>query len=240
MRPLSLALVLISAYVVAACGAPKEEDQAKTDTSTDTDTDAADGGDDDEPAEYAWPNTEEKSFSGKGDKVLKVSLLKGPAAFKSEHKNGESNFVVKVSDKEGELVGLLANDIGAVKSQGVVAIPADGSYTFEISADGDWTLDSFVPEMIADFPAPLSGKGALISGVFERDADSPLTIATTHKGDSNFYVKALDARTGEWAGLLANVVGEEPDEKVFDVSESGHFFLEVSADNDAEWTLKVK
>jgi hypothetical protein len=77
------------------------------------------------------------SFSGHGDDVLPI-LTCGTGTWAFTH-NGSRNFIVHSLTTDG--VRYLINEIGAYSGEKYVVVPAGSNLSFEINADGDWTIE---------------------------------------------------------------------------------------------------
>ena len=85
----------------------------------------------------ALPKVPEKSFSGTGDYVTGITYLDG-GSWHFTH-DGDSNFVVWAYSNDDR--DLIVNTIGSYDGNALLTVPA-GSYTFfEITADGNWTIE---------------------------------------------------------------------------------------------------
>lgn len=81
--------------------------------------------------------TNETSFSGKGDYVTSLSSAAKSGAWKFTH-DGDSNFAIWAYTTEGR--DLLVNEIGVYDGKKMVEIPDNSNIMFEITADGNWTI----------------------------------------------------------------------------------------------------
>ncbi|WP_214813737.1 hypothetical protein [Exiguobacterium sp. s196] len=75
------------------------------------------------------------SASGKGDTALFMDLEDGAQTFSFTH-DGQSNFAVQANDSV-----LLVNEIGAYEGSQVQRVDDAGVYFFNITADGNWTIN---------------------------------------------------------------------------------------------------
>jgi hypothetical protein len=93
------------------------------------------------PAEFAQAVALPRTFTGHGDQTT-VFFAARPGLLRVKgRQTGESNFIVELLDTRGDIVGLAANVVGAAPSSQVVPIPSAGVYIFNVTADGDWSLD---------------------------------------------------------------------------------------------------
>lgn len=53
---------------------------------------------------------------------------------------GDKNFIVWLFDANGEKIDLLVNEIGSFNGLKEIYIPSQGSYMFDIQADGNWDI----------------------------------------------------------------------------------------------------
>ncbi|MBI2305363.1 MAG: hypothetical protein HYU86_11540 [Chloroflexi bacterium] len=88
------------------------------------------------PAEVVAPTT----FSGQGQQVSpRFSLGQGLSTFRMTH-DGRRNFAIWLLDDNGQRVELLVNVIGSFDGAKAVGIKRAGTFTFDIAADGNWTV----------------------------------------------------------------------------------------------------
>ena len=94
-----------------------------------------------EPAEAAPPAPQVSgSASGTTAQVVEVELNKGKAVFDLTYR-GEGNFIVSISDENGEPVDYIANEIGDWSGQKLVRIPKTGSYNVQVEdGNGKWEI----------------------------------------------------------------------------------------------------
>lgn len=137
------------------------------------------------------------SVSGSGQDVtqLEVAAL---SRVELTH-TGQRNFIVKAIDAKGN-EELLVNAIGSY--EGIRWLDA-GRYTFEVQADGDWTITATAMGRDDAAASNFEGTGDSVSGVFM--APSGNTAYTfTHAGERNFIVYAQCANGSH---LLVNDIG---------------------------------
>lgn len=78
----------------------------------------------------------------------------------------------------------------------------------------------------------MSGSG---SRSFEMAIGGPVIVRSTHDGDSNFQITALDA-DGQYAGSAANEIGRYKGEQLLNPYRTDIRFIEVNADGN--WTIQ--
>ncbi len=83
-----------------------------------------------------------QSFSGTGNQNTPLFTANAGAVFVAGSHNGTRNFIVEVLDSRGQVVALAANAIGNTTTSQSIRIPARGIYVFNVTADGDWTIDA--------------------------------------------------------------------------------------------------
>ena len=79
----------------------------------------------------------DKAFAGKGDYVTGLCTISS-GAWQLTH-DGSSNFAVWIYTTDGR--DLLVNEIGAYNGKKLITIPAGSLAFFEITADGNWTIE---------------------------------------------------------------------------------------------------
>ena len=140
--------------------------------------------------------------------------------------NGSRNFIVKTY--AGNTQDLLINTIGGY--QGARPLTGSQPVTFDIDADGAWTIHI---EAINRSPsAAFAGRGDNVSGLFEPPGRGAWEI--THNGRRNFIVKAHCAGGTD---LVQNEIGPVNGSKVV-TFDRGPCFWEVEA--DGEWSLRPR
>ena len=94
----------------------------------------------DNPNPNQPPDALPTSHEASGDLVLgPIRMTSGLARVALTH-DGAANFAVMLYGIGGDLVGLLANAIGAYDGSTGQRIPADGLYFVDVMADGNWTF----------------------------------------------------------------------------------------------------
>jgi hypothetical protein len=84
---------------------------------------------------------ETRSFQGQGPTASEpFSLPRGLARFQLSH-TGQHHFGVTLLDSDGNMVDLLANDIGSFEGSKAVGVPQDGAYVLDVQADGPWSIE---------------------------------------------------------------------------------------------------
>ncbi len=79
-------------------------------------------------------------FSGDDQQVTKLfHLEKGLVIFKMKH-SGDANFAPFLMDKDGNLIALLANEIGRFDGSKAVKIPHDSIFLLDVTANGKWEI----------------------------------------------------------------------------------------------------
>lgn len=260
---MKIVLAMLTAVVIAACGASKDDkceekegasltadDEKECKASTDPEGSESDESKtkepkketDDEPkkgtAPLKSPFAAQASFvkSGTGDAIVDIDLKAGGLAVKSSH-SGDRHFSVTLLDSAGEWVELLANDTGVVTIYGVAEVESAGTYKLEVNADGDWEVESVVPEALNKLPSSLAGEGTYISDVFILSEDQRIQLDATHSGKRHFSITLINAKTGGFASLGPNETGAYNGQTLVDADDAGPYLLFVDA--DGPWTVKV-
>ncbi len=80
-------------------------------------------------------------FDGIGTKATRQFKMKnGLCKMKLKHE-GEGNFIVQLLDDEGRAIALVANEIGGYEGSEAVKIPKKGTYIFDVTAGGKWSIE---------------------------------------------------------------------------------------------------
>ncbi|MFA6255883.1 MAG: hypothetical protein WC606_01745 [Candidatus Absconditabacterales bacterium] len=175
------------------------------------------------------------TLSDVGTKITSsIHLTKGLHKFKLSY-NGESNFAVTLLDSEGNYIALLANEIGDTESSIGVKIEKEGDYSFNVTADGSWTI-------VVDYSTPrvtviqntIDGVGSNIIGPFNLTKGLH-KFKLSHNGERNFSVILL-ADNGDYIELLANEIGDVDSSIGVKIEQGGDYFFNITA--DGSWTIE--
>jgi hypothetical protein len=79
-------------------------------------------------------------FLGAGDDVKSFTVTGTGLKIFSMSYSGNQNFNIRLLDSEGNLVELLANEVGSYNGEKTVKLDA-GKYTLYINTTGPWWLD---------------------------------------------------------------------------------------------------
>ncbi len=199
-------------------------------------------------------------FSGTGDTVTRTfSLPEGVTIFDLTY-SGDSNFIVQLKNAgTGELEGNLVNEIGAfdgevlvgaswdnstsfttskVKNQPLAVKTTPGEYVLDITAEGSWSIrfNRADPTVgVLELPQGFKSSGYQVLQPIELPTGL-ITFSLKHDGSSNFIV-TLYAAKGGYEALVANEIGSYEGETTVQVSNSGIYYLEVTA--DGTWELDI-
>jgi hypothetical protein len=169
------------------------------------------------------PPPEPIHVEGSGQTATDAIDVPFPAAIASFTHSGSSNFVVHVLTDDNE--DLLINEIGSYSGQ--VLLPSPGALTFDIDADGAWTLD--INQAGAATEAAFSGKGDAVSGLFDAPDTGPWEF--NHDGESNFAVHLICA---DGQDLIQNEIGQVSGSSIVRFGDSPCLW---SVKADGNWSL---
>ncbi len=167
----------------------------------------------------------------------KFSLEPGVAIFEVSH-DGDSNFVVRLLDENGQSVDTLFNQIGAYHGDQGFAIAKAGQYLLDVAADGNWTVAIRQPRLEQGQPAPasLQGTGSHASK-FLQLAGGLNIFKMKHNGKTRFRVTLRD-EGGRPVETLINTLGAFDGSKPISIEKPGVYFLNVGADGD--WSIELE
>lgn len=177
-------------------------------------------------------------IAGSGPEATrKFTLGKGLATFKLSH-SGQSNFIVWLRNSKGEILDLLANDIGPWNGIAAVNIWRDGQYLLDVDADGPWSVSISQPRPQSgiSIPVSLSGRGERVTQFIKLNKGLK-RFELTHDGTSNFVVWLLDEH-GQMVDLLANEIGSFDGSTATSIGRSGLYLLDISA--DGRWSVDIQ
>jgi hypothetical protein len=170
----------------------------------------------------------DKVYSGRGDKVLRLSLSDNDVHIAVITHVGGSNFVVWTLDSGGDQIDLLVNEIGRYSGARPLDF-VDTPAALKVEAGGRWKISVRVLQRAPVWPQKSSGKGAAVLRLDPGSAEGFVTANVTHRGSSNFVVKAY----GDSQELLINEIGKYSGEILIP---SGTLALEIEA--DGAWTIQ--
>lgn len=174
----------------------------------------------------AAPVRQPVEVRGRGRTATDSMRPPGPLSVASFNHDGERNFIVRAV--RGSSDTLLVNTIGRYEGQRPIA--SDEPVTFDIEADGRWTVRL---EAVKQGGSPqFSGRGDAVSALFTPPANSPWNIR--HSGKRNFIVH-LHCSSG--SDLVENRIGSMDGSAVVRFG-TGPCLWEVQADGD--WSLSPR
>lgn len=176
--------------------------------------------------EYNPSSTNNFVASGTGDYVAEGLEVNEYGILNISH-SGSSNFAIWLYDQNNRR-NLLVNTIGDY--DGSVLVDHTGTYTLEIKADGNWSINSQALSLTKD--NNFYGKGDCVTSILN-DAKGSWEI--TNNGDSNFAVWSYDVFTNK-RDLLVNEIGSYSG-VVFVKHNNGTIFQITS---DGEWSINKK
>ncbi|HEY2881849.1 MAG TPA: hypothetical protein VGJ15_05435 [Pirellulales bacterium] len=177
-------------------------------------------------------------LNGRGRQASdKFKLESGLTVFNVTN-DGESNFIVRLLDRNGKEVETLFNEIGPFTGEKAFFVPKSGQCLLDVQSSGNWTADvnQNHPTEGQSTPCSLQGKGYKTTPTFQLDKGL-VVFKLNHQGESRFKVALLD-QEGRTVGYLVNTLGNFTGSKPISVDKPGVYFLNVSADGD--WTIDVQ
>jgi hypothetical protein len=96
-----------------------------------------------QPRQLAAPAT--RSFGGDGQAASALFSLSKTAYKFTWSNSASSNFIVWLLDRNGNMVDLIANEIGSSSGSVLVGAPAGSQYILDVYADGPWSVDCATP-----------------------------------------------------------------------------------------------
>ena len=152
--------------------------------------------------------------------------------------DGDSNFIVRLLDRNGKEIDTLFNEIGPFTGEKAFFVPRGGQCLLDVQSNGNWTADvnQNKPTENQSTPCTLQGKGYKATPSFQLEKGL-VVFKLNHQGESRFKVALLD-QDGRTVGYLVNTLGNFSGSKPISVDKPGVYFLNVSADGD--WTIDVQ
>ena len=224
-------IIVVVLLLVVSLSAP-----APDETASDSDGSSSSAPQATSAAPTLAPEPDRIDLAGRGDHASdRIPLETGLALFVMTH-GGQANFIVELLGPNGEMVALLANEIGGYQGsvpQGV----AEGDYVLSIQADGHWSVAILQPRPTAGTLPPLEqeGTGDYLIGPVQL-SKGLARFMLSHNGNANFIVTLMN-RHGEWVDLLANEMGSYSGSRAVRAPYAGIYWLGIEADGD--WTATV-
>ena len=78
-------------------------------------------------------------FKGHGDTVTSFNITETGMKIFTMHHTGDRNFAITLKDENGKYIALLVNELGDYSGKKTERLTI-GKYSFDITADGDWTI----------------------------------------------------------------------------------------------------
>jgi hypothetical protein len=212
--------------------------EIKTDGSYYLDIDASDGW----TAKIDQPRLGEadrlSTISGTGDTVSRLFYLNKGIVIVALKNTGDSNFVTALKDDSGKIVEYIANEIGNFNGSKLTRINISDCYLLNIDSSGTWTAEITQPTpSTAQKTENFNGTGQqATSSFFIATGTHAFTIS--HQGSGHFSV-AIYNKQGNATNYLVNEIGDVNVTFSEKIDNGGIHFMQISADNDASWTIRI-
>ena len=164
-------------------------------------------------------------LSGRGRQASeKFKLEPGLAVFNVAN-DGDSNFIVRLLDRNGKEIETLFNEIGPFSGEKAFFVPRGGQCLLDVQSNGNWTADvnQKKPTENQSTPCSLQGKGYRATPTFQLEKGL-VVFKLNHQGDSRFKVALLD-QDGHTVGYLVNTLGNFSGSKPVSIDKPGVYFL---------------
>lgn len=169
------------------------------------------------------------SAQGSGDYVAEGLKVEGYAVLTINY-YGEGNFSVVSYENGDDYDDLLVNEIGNYSGQ--VLIDRGGTFDLEITADGEWTIQT--SGLSIDDSTVFSGNGDFVTGITTHDGGN---WEIANDGDSNFTVIQYGVKSG-YMDLLVNEIGSYSGTVKCQKADGDNIFFAIKSNGN--WTLKRK
>ena len=177
-------------------------------------------------------------LDGRGRRATEKFTLEPGLAMFAIHHDGDSNVVIKLLDRDGNVVDTLFNQIGTFEGQRGFAIAEAGQYLLDVAADGNWTVAIRQPRPNQGDSVPRTLEGTGFGTTEFIRLDKGLTVfKINHAGKGRFTVNLVD-RDGHPVEQLVNALGKFEGSKPVKIEKPGIYFLNVGGDGD--WTIDVE
>jgi hypothetical protein len=153
------------------------------------------------------------TYTGRGAKVVKLSLRPGYQYFAAVTHHGDSNFFIHSIDSRGKTVGLLVNEIGDYAGSVPVNLDvfSDDISALKVTADGTWKLVVRALEKAPRFDGSATGRGDAVLLVPAGMLRDLATAKVSHNGARNFVIRSYGPAAFD---LLVNEIGRYSGETV--------------------------
>jgi hypothetical protein len=180
------------------------------------------------PLVPSGPPPADKTYEGRGNKTVRISLDEDYQHIAKITHNGSRNFTVESQDATGDYVDLVVNEIGDYDGLRPLDLDREQPASLKIRADGRWKVTVMVAEKAPMWTGKASGKaGATLLRVDPKAGDQDVRF--THKGRLNC---ALVLRGEQASDLLVNAIGRYNGDMVLP---TGTRFVEIRT--SGSWTL---
>jgi hypothetical protein len=176
-------------------------------------------------------------LNGFGNKVATdIELPSRAMIVTAKHTMGNSNFIVRYYDSEGNKSESFVNEIGEYAGTFLFnnSGASRGTGIIEVEADGKWSLEFIaIPKAVGlDGSSNIKGRGCTISDAFWGNG-KPNVVKFKHDGSSNFCVRVVSDDGDN--NLLVNEIGFYSGEKVMKLQNGMRYFVLVKADGN--WSV---
>lgn len=228
------ALAVVAVAVACGCGCGGEEAAKPTAPATRPTTPGTEPTTPTTPAAPAAP----LNFTAVGNSTTgQFPLKKGLALFDLRH-IGTGSFVVDLLDANGVKAAQLVNVQGQLTGRQSAPVQ-DGSYSLEIEATGDWTIDVTqpAPVVVPFIPQVFAGVGMDVTGFFKSPNGGLAKATITNHGSGKFEVTLL-RQSGEKVLDVVNTVGQFDGVQELTVEANVNYVLDI--ESDGTWSITLE
>jgi hypothetical protein len=174
------------------------------------------------------PPPSDKTYEGRGNKTVKISLNEDYLHIAKVTHDGASNVMVETVDDGGDSSNLVVNEVGDYDGLRPLDFDREQPTGLKIRADGRWKVTVMVADKAPRWTGKASGKaGAAVLRVDPKAADQDVRF--THKGRSNC---TLIVRADRGYDLLVNDIGRYNGDMIVP---TGTHFIEI--ESSGTWSL---
>ncbi len=178
------------------------------------------------------------TVSGTGDAVSRLFYLNKGVVIVALKNTGESNFSTVLKDNNGKAVEYLANEIGNFDGAKLSRINISDCYLLNIDSNGTWVAEITQPSpATAPETKNFSGIGQQVTNPFFITAGTH-SFTISHQGSGHFSVVTYN-KQGNAVSYLVNEIGDVNVTFSEEVDTGGIHFIQISADNESSWTVRI-
>jgi hypothetical protein len=181
------------------------------------------------------------NLAGTGPMLTQPVILEQGFWVVTMRHSGTQRFTVNLFDPDGAIIAPLAAADGGFLGSRAIVIPAAGNYTFEVGADGSWSIDVMrpIPERSATAELPFEQSGSGSQAVYFVKVPPGLhRLIARYEGTGTFTVSVVSS-DGEYFDRIISQEGPFDGSGAISISIEPYAWIAIDVRASGNWTIQV-